>query len=160
MWPKLDILAAIDQLCDGCGHFDKSDSKMLRKSNLVTAILLACAPLLVGSGAALSMNAETSEKRCTTRTARQASSPLELCGCTTVTTGMVSYIQRSRDFSDILLETSRVCPPLAAILSDLPTAAIGDDGDEPAGPDVGGPEGGSNPEPEDIGCGGSCPGFD
>lgn len=134
---------------------------MLKKLNTVVAIFVASASLLASSGATLA----ASEKQCTVRTARQAASPLELCECTTVTRGMVNHIQRSRDFGAILAETSEACPPLAAILSDLPTAAI-DDSDEPAGPDTNnGPEGGpagpdGGPEPEDNGCGGSCPGFD
>ncbi len=145
---------------------------MLKKLNTVTAIFVASASLLASSGATFA----ASEKQCTVRTARQAASPLELCECTTVTRGMVNHIQRSRDFGAILAETSEACPPLAAILSDLPTAAI-DDGDEPAGPNgpaaapssdepagPNGPAAAPSPDPDDDagdnGCGGSCPGFD
>lgn len=138
---------------------------MLRKSRLAGGVILASASLLLGTGAVIAKNVSAPETQCTAKTARQVSSPSELCSCTTITTGMIRYIQRSRDFADILAETSQLCPQLAAILSDIPTAAIDEDGDEPAGPEGNGPRSqpeppSQGPEPEDNGCGGSCPGFD
>jgi len=129
----------------------------------VAAISLASLSLAGVSNVAIAESAQSAGKRCNVWTVLQASSPTELCGCKTVTTGMVRHIQRHRDFSEFLSTTYRECPQLAAVLSNFPTASTDPQGDEPAGPDVGGPEddvGGPEDDGSGSGCGGSCPGFD
>lgn len=63
---------------------------------------------------------------CTAKTARQSGASAQvLCGCSSVTTGMLRYIQRRSDFDSILASVSAECPALADLLTDVPTASIG-----------------------------------
>ena len=55
----------------------------------------------------------------------------DLCGCETVTSGMIKYIQNRRDFAAVLRQTSASCSALAKLLSDVPSATLRDWGHDP-----------------------------
>ncbi|WP_171240788.1 hypothetical protein, partial [Ruegeria sp. HKCCA5491] len=86
----------------------------------------------------LSVGAAQANEMCTVKTARQSVSTETLCSCQTVDARMLRYIQRRPDFDDILARTLEACPAFAAVLTDIPTAAIGNSqrsGDGPANND-------------------------
>ncbi|WP_298848190.1 hypothetical protein [uncultured Ruegeria sp.] len=63
---------------------------------------------------------------CNVKTARQSGASAQvLCECDAVTTGMIRYVQRRADFDKILARLGAECSPLAALLTDFPTAATG-----------------------------------
>ncbi|MDU8945515.1 hypothetical protein [Ovoidimarina sediminis] len=62
--------------------------------------------------------------RCTSKTARQMTSVEDICVCEVVTVKMLEYLRQRKDFAAILEGTTRACPALAAILIDVPVAAI------------------------------------
>lgn len=113
----------------------------------------------------ISANAAQASDMCTAKTAKESVSSSVLCGCGTVSTLMLKYIQRRSDFEEILERTSNDCPGFAAVLTDLPTASLNarerrsGDGhaDESRDDGFGGPsepdretsdKGGSKPDPE------------
>lgn len=64
---------------------------------------------------------------CSVNTARSAANEGDfdtLCGCSHVTRGFVTHLQKRSDFDSILQNTSAQCPGLTQLLSDLPTASI------------------------------------
>ena len=70
-------------------------------------------------------SADTEGKiRCTTKTARQMTSVEDICVCEVVTVKMLEYLRQRKDFAAILEGTTQACPALAAILIDVPVAAI------------------------------------
>ncbi|WP_139280771.1 hypothetical protein [Shimia gijangensis] len=110
----------------GVGIVKEREFPMFRMVDFSKFLGLVGASILWISDANL-LFAETSSKvRCTASTARQIESPAELCACDIVTKRMIRYVQRRSDFADILSETSEMCPQVAAVLSDLPTATIDD----------------------------------
>ncbi|WP_052265244.1 hypothetical protein [Ruegeria sp. ANG-R] len=64
---------------------------------------------------------------CTVNTARLAANEGDfdtLCGCSHVTRGFVTHLQKRSDFDSILQNTASQCPGLTQLLTDLPTASI------------------------------------
>ncbi len=132
---------------------------------------LVAAPFIgvMATGAAIA-----EPQTCTVNTARVAANEGDfdtLCGCSQVTRGFVSHLQKRSDFASILQNTSAQCPGLAQLLSDLPTASISNTnaGEErsrdPSSNSVGSSEngssgngGGSSGGNGDPGDGGSSPG--
>ncbi|WP_193746469.1 hypothetical protein [Ruegeria sp. ANG-R] len=73
----------------------------------------------------ISANPAQASDMCTVKTAKESVSSSVLCGCGTVSSLMLKYIQRRADFEEILERTSNDCPAFAAVLTDLPTASLG-----------------------------------
>ena len=95
-------------------------------------------------------SADTEGKiRCSTKTARQMTSVEDICVCEVVTVKMLEYLRKRKDFAAILEGTSEACPALAAILIDVPVAAIPEASE-------GGGEGGEDRAPGTAGGGGSA----
>lgn len=89
----------------------------------VSMIALATLPFLSLSAA---QTAIAQEQICSRSTAREAASAQDyqtLCDCGVVTRGFLNVLQQRSDFADTLQNTSALCPGLASLLSDLPTAS-------------------------------------
>ena len=101
----------------------------------------AFAALVIVSIVGSTIPTEGAVKNCKVNDARAAlsnGSVSDLCGCQTVTRGMVQYIQNRSDFASILRQTETSCQSLSRILSEVPTASIqrprfGRNGEEPSG---------------------------
>ncbi len=63
---------------------------------------------------------------CDVKTARQSGASSQvLCECDAVTSRMIRYVQRRADFDKIVARLGAECAPLAALLTDFPTASTG-----------------------------------
>lgn len=126
----------------------------------VSLIAWAMLPILSLSTAHTAM---AQEEICTRSTARQAANAGDyqtLCDCGVVTRGFLTVLQRRGDFGETLQNTSELCPALAGLLSDVPTASADDeDGYENDIGDTGfggaGGNGGGNDDADDGGSVGS-----
>jgi hypothetical protein len=98
--------------------------------------------LVIVSIAGSTIPTEGALQNCKVNDARAAlsnGSVSDLCGCQTVTRGMVQYIQNRSDFASVLRQTETSCQSLSRVLSEVPTASIqrqrfGRNGEEPSGP--------------------------
>ena len=98
--------------------------------------------LVIVSVAGSTIPTEGAVQNCKVNDARAAfsnGSVSDLCGCQTVTRGMVQYIQNRSDFASVLRQTETSCQSLSRVLSEVPTASIqrqrfGRNGEEPSGP--------------------------
>jgi hypothetical protein len=76
---------------------------------------------------------------CTRETVRFMTDSSELCDCGSITRSALTMLQRQDNFIELLQYTEAACPAFAAVLSDVPTAAIApppppsDDGDNDDG---------------------------
>ncbi|WP_299659253.1 hypothetical protein [uncultured Ruegeria sp.] len=85
---------------------------------------LVAAPFI---GVISSSAAVAEPQTCTVNTARSAANEGDygtLCGCSHVTQGFVTHLQRRSDLPSILQNTAAQCPGLTDLLIDLPTASI------------------------------------
>ncbi|WP_196223457.1 hypothetical protein, partial [Roseibium sp. RKSG952] len=96
----------------------------MRKSTRAGMAALVAAPFL---GLTAAGSAMAQPEVCDARTARIAANAGDyaaMCECTHVTPSFLKRLQKRSDFETTLLNTGQMCPGLAGLLSDLPTASI------------------------------------
>lgn len=87
-------------------------------------VALVSAPILGLMAASAAMAEPEICNRNTARIAANGGDMDTLCGCSHVTPGFLTQLQRHADFGNVLQATSAQCPGLAGLLTDLPTGSI------------------------------------
>ncbi|MDA7965002.1 hypothetical protein [Ruegeria sp.] len=97
--------------------------RKLTKHGLGAVVAVPVMGLMAASSAA------AASETCNWRTARDLANAgyyTALCDCTQVTPSFLERLQQRSDFETTLQVTGAQCPGLAALLTDLPTASIGE----------------------------------
>ena len=97
----------------------------MQKSKRVVMAAWVAAPIF---GVLAAGSAAAAPEVCNWKTARDAANSGDyttMCDCTHVTPSFLQRLQNRSDFSTTLQNTGAMCPGLASLLTDVPTASIG-----------------------------------